>query len=114
MKGLPASVVTAANRHWEIVVRRTMTARLTRTHDWWKSKLQPGRTPMSILSNLHENAAKHHEHAARHHREAARLHDVKDIVAAVDQAHLATDHQAHAIQYATQAAKEYMAARRDS
>jgi hypothetical protein len=69
---------------------------------------------MSILSKLHESAAEHHEHAARHHREAARLHEVKDIVAAVDQAHMATDHQVHAIHYATQAAKEYMATRRDS
>jgi hypothetical protein len=69
---------------------------------------------MSILSKLHESAAEHHEHAARHHREAARLHEVKDIVAAVDQAHMATDHQVHAIRYATQAAKEYMATRRDS
>ncbi|MDT5071011.1 MAG: hypothetical protein QOH82_331, partial [Mycobacterium sp.] len=51
---------------------------------------------MSTLSKLHEDAAKHHEHAARHHREAARLHEVKDIVAAVDEAHMATDHQAHA------------------
>ena len=71
-------------------------------------------TSMSTLSKLHENAAKHHEHAARHHREAARLHEVKDIVAAADQAHMATDHQAHAIHYATRAAKEYLAARRDS
>jgi hypothetical protein len=69
---------------------------------------------MSTLSKLHENAAKHHEHAARHHREAARLHEVKDIVAAVDQAHMATDHQTHAIHFATQAAKEYLTAHRDS
>jgi hypothetical protein len=63
-----------------------------------------------MLSDLHENAAKHYEKAARHHREAARLHEVKDIVAAVDQAHMAADHQVHAIHYATQAAKEYMTA----
>jgi DNA-directed RNA polymerase subunit F len=69
---------------------------------------------MSTLSKLHENAAKHHEDAARHHREAVRLHEVKDIVAEVDQAHMATDHQAHAIHYATQAAKEYLAAHRGS
>jgi hypothetical protein len=69
---------------------------------------------MSTLSRLHENAAKHHEHAARHHREAARLHEVKDVLAAVDQAHMATDDQAHAIHYATQAAKEYLAAHRGS
>ena len=67
---------------------------------------------MSTLSRLHENAAKHHEHTARHHREAARLHEVKDVLAAVDQAHMATDDQAHAIHYATQAAKEYLAAHR--
>ena len=70
--------------------------------------------PMSTLSKLHQHAAEHHEHAARHHREAAKFHEVKDIVAAVDQAHMATDHQVHAIHYATQAAKEYLAARRDS
>jgi hypothetical protein len=34
---------------------------------------------------------------------------VKNLVAAADQAHLATDHQAHAIRYATKAAKEYIA-----
>ena len=44
---------------------------------------------MSTLSKLHESAAKHHEHAARHHREAAKLHEVKDVLAAVDQAHMA-------------------------
>ena len=31
----------------------------------------------------------HHEHAARRHREAAKLHEVKDVLAAVDQAHMA-------------------------
>ena len=52
---------------------------------------------MSILSKLHQSAAEHHEHAARHHREAAKLHEVKDVLAAADQAHMATDHQVHAI-----------------
>jgi hypothetical protein len=47
-------------------------------------------------------------------RKAAKLHEVKDVLAAVDQAHMATDHQVHAIHYATQAAKEYLAARRGS
>ncbi|MCW2690417.1 MAG: hypothetical protein JWR37_5307 [Mycobacterium sp.] len=69
---------------------------------------------MSTLSKLHESAAKHHEHAARHHREAAKLHEVKDVLAAADQAHLAHDHQVEAIQYATQAAKEYLSAHRGS
>jgi hypothetical protein len=69
---------------------------------------------MSALSKLHENAAKHHEHAARHHREAAKLQEAKDVLAAADQAHLAHDHQVHAIHYATQAAKEYLTARHDS
>jgi hypothetical protein len=69
---------------------------------------------MSTLSKLHQRAAEHHEHAARHHRKAAKLHEVKDVLAAVNQAHVATDHQVHAIHYATQAAKEYLAARRDS
>jgi hypothetical protein len=32
--------------------------------------------------------------------------------AAADQAHLAADHQAHAIRYATEAAKQYVAAHR--
>ena len=41
---------------------------------------------MSLLSNLHQRAAEHHEHAARHHREAAKLHELKDLVAAADQA----------------------------
>ena len=41
---------------------------------------------MSVLSNLHQRAAEHHEHAARHHREAAKLHELKDIVAAADNA----------------------------
>jgi hypothetical protein len=67
---------------------------------------------MSTLSKLHESAAKHHEHAARHHREAAKLHEVKDVLAAADQAHLAHDHQVEAIHYATQAAKEYLTAHR--
>ena len=48
------------------------------------------------------------------HGEAARLHEVKDVLAAVDQAHMATDDQAHAIHYATQAAKEYLATHRGS
>ena len=69
---------------------------------------------MSTLSKLHQRAAEHHEHAARHHREAAKFHEVKDVLSAVDQAHMATDHQVHAIHYATQAAKEYLAARRSS
>jgi hypothetical protein len=64
---------------------------------------------MSLQSNLHQRAAEHHEHAARHHREAAKLHELKDLVGAADQAHLAADHQVHAIQYATKAAKEYIA-----
>jgi hypothetical protein len=34
---------------------------------------------------------------------------LKDLVAAADQAHLAADHQAHAIHYATKAAKEHIA-----
>ena len=46
------------------------------------------------------------------HGEAARLHEVEDVLAAVDQAHMATDDQAHAIHYATQAAKEYLRAHR--
>ena len=41
MKGLPVSVVTVANRHWEFVARRTMTPRPPNTHDWWEQKLQP-------------------------------------------------------------------------
>ena len=47
------------------------------------------------------------------HREAAKLHEVKDVLAAVDQAHMA-DHQVHAIHYATQAAKQYLASHRGS
>ena len=39
---------------------------------------------------------------------------MKDVLAVVDQAHMATDDQAHAIHYATQAAKEYLAADRGS
>ena len=69
---------------------------------------------MSALSKLHQRAAEHHEHAARHHREAAKLQEAKDVLAAADQAHLAHDHQVHAIHYATQAAKEYVTAHRGS
>ena len=39
---------------------------------------------------------------------------MKDVLTAVDQAHMATDDQAYAIHYATQAAKEYLAAHRGS
>ena len=49
MEGLPVSVVTVANSHWEIVARRTMTPRPPNTHDWWERKLQPGR-------DIHVNA----------------------------------------------------------
>ena len=38
MESLPVSVVTVANRHWEIVARRTMTLRAPNTHDWWERK----------------------------------------------------------------------------
>ena len=69
---------------------------------------------MSALSKLHQRAAEHHEHAARHHREAAKLQEAKDVLAAADQAHLAHDHQVHAIRFAAEAAKEYLAAHRDS
>jgi hypothetical protein len=69
------------------------------------------RTTMSALSKLHEKAAEHHEHAARHHREAAKLQEAKDVLAAADQAHLAHDHEGHAIRYAAEAAKEYVSAR---
>jgi predicted transposase YbfD/YdcC len=104
MEGLPVSVVTVANRHWEIVARRTLTF-------GGSGNCNQEGTSMSTLSKLHQRAAEHHEHAARHHREAAKLHEVQDVLAAVDQAHMATDHQVHAIHYATQAAKEYLAAR---
>jgi hypothetical protein len=43
MESLPVPVVTTANRHWEIVARRTMTPRSRNTHDWWERKLKPGR-----------------------------------------------------------------------
>jgi hypothetical protein len=66
---------------------------------------------MSGLSKLHELAAEHHEHAARHHREAAKLQVAKDVVAAAEQAHLAHDHQGHAIRFAAEAAKEYASLR---
>jgi hypothetical protein len=114
MEGLPVSVVTVVNRHWEIVARRTMTPRPPNTTIGRSGNSNQEGTSMSILSKLHQSAAEHHEHAARHHREAAKLHEVKNVLAAVDQAHLATDHQVHAIHYATQAAKEYLTAHRDS
>lgn len=91
-----------------------MTPRTPRAHDWWDQNCNHEGASMSTLSKLHERAAKHHGHAARHHREAAKLHEVKDVLAAVDQAHMATDHQVHAIHYATQAAKEYLAEHRGS
>jgi hypothetical protein len=69
---------------------------------------------MSALGKLHQRAAEHHEHAARHHREAAKLQEAKDILAAADQAHLAHDHQVHAIRFAAEAAKEYASARHGS
>ena len=69
---------------------------------------------MSMLSKLHQRAAEHHEHAARHHREAAKLNEAKDVLAAAEEAHLAHDHQVHAIHYATQAAKQYLASHRGS
>jgi hypothetical protein len=69
---------------------------------------------MSTLSKFHESAAEHHEYAARHHREAAKLHEVKDVLAAANEAHLAQDHQVHAIRFAAEAAKEYVAARHGS
>src|SRR6267154_2633704 len=97
-----------------MVAHRTMTPRTPRAHDWWDQNRNHEGASMSTLSKLHESAAKHHEHAARHHREAAKFHEVKDVLAAVDQAHMATDHQVHAIHYATQAAKEYLAAHRGS
>jgi hypothetical protein len=34
---------------------------------------------------------------------------LKDLVAVADQVHTAADHQAHAIRYATKAAKDYVA-----
>ena len=77
----------------------------------WRGNYDREGTTMSVLSNLHQRAAEHHEHAARHHREAAKLHELKDLVAAADQAHMAADHQEHAIHYATKAAKEYIAQR---
>jgi len=66
---------------------------------------------MSGLSKLHQLAAEHHEHAARHHREAAKLQEAKDVVAAAEEAHLAHDHQGHAIKFAAAAAREYVSAR---
>ena len=66
---------------------------------------------MSLLKNLYQRAVEHHDHAARHHCEAAKLHELKDLVAVADQAHMAADHQLHAIHYATNTAKEYIAAR---
>jgi hypothetical protein len=71
-------------------------------------------TAMSTLGKLHQRAAEHHEHAARHHREAAKLHEAKDVLAAVEQAHLAKDHEVNAIHYATEAAKQHLAAHRGS
>jgi hypothetical protein len=36
VKGVPIPVVPAANHHWEIVARGTVTARPPSTHDWWR------------------------------------------------------------------------------
>ena len=69
---------------------------------------------MSTLSKLHQSAAEHHEHAARHHREATKLQEAKGVLAAADQAHLAHDHQVHALRFAAEAAKEYASARHGS
>jgi hypothetical protein len=66
---------------------------------------------MSVQSKLHQKAAEHHEQAARHHREAVKFQEAKDILAAADQAHLAHDHQGHAIRFAAEAAREYVSAR---
>jgi hypothetical protein len=68
---------------------------------------------MSTLSKLHQSAAEHHEHAARHHAKQPASRGERRS-GGVDQAHMATDHQVHAIHYATQAAKEYLAAHRGS
>ena len=67
---------------------------------------------MTGLSKLHQLAAEHHEHAARHHREAAKLQEAKDVVAAAEEAHLAHDHQGHAIKFAAAAAREYASSHR--
>jgi hypothetical protein len=107
------TVVDATNDWRNIVGRRTMTPRVPAPTMGSRDCNQEG-TSMSALSKLHQRAAEHHEHAARHHREAAKLQEAKDILAAVDQAHLAHDHQVHAIRYAAEAAKEYASARRRS
>jgi hypothetical protein len=60
---------------------------------------------MSLMGDLHQRAAEHHEHAAPHHREAARLQELKDRVAGAYQSHLAADHQAYAVHYAAEAAR---------
>jgi hypothetical protein len=69
---------------------------------------------MSALSKLHQRAAEHHEHAARHHHEAAKLQEAKDVLAAANEAHLAHDHEVHAIRFASEAAKEYVSSRHGS
>jgi hypothetical protein len=93
----------------QIVDRRTVTpAAANATMEWSRNYHREG-TTMSVLKDLHQRAAEHHEHAARHHREAAKFHELKDLVAAADQAHMAADHQVHAAHYATKAAKEYIA-----
>jgi hypothetical protein len=45
-----------------------------------------------LLETLYQQAAEPHEQAARHRREAAKLHELKDLVAAADQVHMAADH----------------------
>jgi hypothetical protein len=114
MHGLPIRVVAVTNDWRNIVGRRTMTSRVP-APTMGEAKIATNeRTAMSALGKLHERAAEHHEHAARHHREAAKLREAKDVLAAADQAHLAHDHQMHAIRYAAEAAKEYAAARHGS
>ena len=103
--------VVATTDELQIVDRGTVTPVAAEHHHGLKGELRPKGTTMSVLSNLHQRAAEHHEHAARHHREAAKFHELKDLVAAADQAHMAADHQEHAIHYATKAAKEYIAQR---
>ena len=61
---------------------------------------------MSLLSNLHNTRPRTPCACGATPCKGPQLPQLKDIVAAADQAHLAADHQEHAIHYATKAAKE--------
>jgi hypothetical protein len=52
------------------------------------ARARPGHPCQRLVSSM-KVRQEHHEHAARRHREAAKLHEVKDVLAAVDQAHIA-------------------------